>query len=70
MTNLENSWKATYATEVDAATLQRSIAFGKEVATRVFAWAATDGSANVNPTYVAPTGWSWVFGYQHHLLQQ
>ena len=56
MTNLENSWKATYATEVDAATLQRSIAFGKEVATRVFAWAATDGSANVNPPYVAPIG--------------
>jgi hypothetical protein len=54
MTNLENSWKATYATEVDAATLQRSIAFGKEVATRVFAWAATDGSANVNPPYVPP----------------
>jgi hypothetical protein len=56
MTNLENSWKATYATEVDAATLQRSIAFGKEVATRVFNWAATDGSANVNPPYVPPVG--------------
>ena len=56
MTNLENSWKATYATEVDAATLQRSIAFGKEVATRVFAWATTDGSANVNSPYVPPTG--------------
>ena len=54
--NLENSFKATYATEVDAATLQRSIAFGKEVATRVFNWAATDGSANVNPAYVLPIG--------------
>lgn len=50
--NLENTLKATYAGEVDAATLDRSIAFGKEVATRVFAWAATDGSANVNPQYV------------------
>jgi hypothetical protein len=54
--NLENTLNATYATEVDAATLQRSIAFGKEVATRVFAWAATDGSANVNPPYVPPVG--------------
>ena len=56
MTNLENSWQAAYAAETDAATLQRSIAFGKEVATRVFNWAATDGSANVNPPYVPPVG--------------
>ena len=56
MTNLENSWQATFATETDAVTLQRSIAFGKEVATRVFNWAATDGSANVNPPYVPPVG--------------
>jgi hypothetical protein len=56
MTNLENSWRAAYETETDAATLQRSIAFGKEVATRVFNWAATDGSANVNPPYVPPVG--------------
>lgn len=50
--NLENSLQATYAGQVDNETLQRSIAFGKEVATRVFAWAATDGSAIVNPPYV------------------
>ena len=56
MTNLENSWQASFATETDAVTLQRSIAFGKEVATRVFNWAATDGSANVNPPYVPPVG--------------
>src|SRR6187431_711807 len=56
MTNLENSWRAAYATETDATTLQRSIAFGKEIATRVFNWAATDGSANVNPPYVPPVG--------------
>jgi PAP2 superfamily len=79
MTNLENSWKATYATEVDAATLQRSMAFGKEVATRVFAWAATDGSANVNPPYVPPVGLGlWIptsptptvnpYAYQRRLL--
>ena len=56
MTNLENSWNGVYSTETDAVTLQRSIAFGKEVATRVFNWAATDGSANVNPPYVPPVG--------------
>ncbi len=49
--NLEDSLKAIYATEVNAETLQRSIAFGKEVAARVFTWAATDGSANVNGPY-------------------
>jgi hypothetical protein len=53
--NLENSFKATYATEVDAATLERSRVFGKEVATRVFTWAATDGSV-VTDTYVLPVG--------------
>jgi hypothetical protein len=53
---LENTLKNEYATEVDAATLERSIAFGKEVAARVSASAATDGSANVNPPYVPPTG--------------
>lgn len=51
MNNLENNLKISFADEVDATTLQRSIAFGKEVATRVANWAATDGSANVNPPY-------------------
>ena len=65
MNSLENTLQAIYAGEVDDATLQRSIAFGKEVATRVFAWAATDGSANVNPPYIAPPPtteqpWLWV----------
>ncbi|SHE70219.1 vanadium-dependent haloperoxidase [Flavisolibacter ginsengisoli] len=56
MTNLENSFQATYSTETDDATLQRSIAFGKEVATRVYNWAATDGTTNINPPYVPPVG--------------
>ena len=56
MNNLEASWQAQYASETDALTLQRSIAFGKEVATRVFNWAATDGSANINPPYIPPVG--------------
>ena len=54
--NLENTLNEVYATEVDAATLQRSIAFGKEVATRVFTWGAADGSANVNLPYVPAPG--------------
>ena len=54
--NLENTLKAIYADEVDAATLDRSIALGKEVATRVLVWAAVDGSANSNPPYVPLPG--------------
>jgi hypothetical protein len=50
--NLENSLQAIFAGETSAATLARSISFGKEVAARVFAWAAADGSANANPQYV------------------
>ncbi len=61
MNDLENSLKTGYAGDVDAATLERSVAFGKEVATRVANWAATDGSANVNPPYVAPVGFGlWI----------
>ncbi len=61
MDNLESSLNAMYATEVNDATLQRSIAFGKEVAARIFVWASTDGSANVNPPYVPPVGFGlWV----------
>lgn len=54
---LENSLHAGYADEADAATLARSKAFGKEVATRVANWAASDGtSAIANLTYVLPPG--------------
>jgi len=76
---LENTLQAIYAAEVNDATLQRSIKFGKEVATRIFAWAATDGSANINPPYVPPVGPGlWVptaptppinpYAYQRRLL--
>ncbi len=56
MNTLENDWNNVYAKEVDPATLQRSLAFGKEVATRVANWAAKDGSANVNDPYIPPVG--------------
>src|SRR5438045_2212164 len=39
---LEKSLEGAYATEVDAATLQRSISFGKDVASRVSFWADND----------------------------
>ena len=50
--NLEITLNAIYAGETDEATLQRSIEFGKDVATKVFAWANVDGSGNSNPPYV------------------
>ncbi|MES2648241.1 MAG: vanadium-dependent haloperoxidase [Bacteroidota bacterium] len=57
---LEIALHTVYATETDAATLQRSVAFGKEVASRVFAWAASDGSA-YNPPYIPTPGFGiWV----------
>lgn len=72
--NLENTLQADYAAEADAATLQRSIAFGKEVATRVFSWAAADGSGNVNapyvpqPQFVGPGFWVQSLGAGNSLL--
>ncbi|RXK59406.1 phosphatase PAP2 family protein [Lacibacter luteus] len=59
--NLETTLQNMYAAEVNASTLERSIAFGKEVATRIFAWAATDGQSNPNPAYEPPVGFGkWV----------
>jgi hypothetical protein len=56
--NLENILQAQFTGETDAATLQRSIDFGKEVAQAVFNWAQTDGTFSMpSPaTYVIPTG--------------
>ena len=56
ITHVLDSLNAKYALEVDAATLKRSTDFGKEVASRVATWAATDGFANVNAPYVLPVG--------------
>lgn len=58
MDQLEASLQAQYATETDAATLQRSIDFGRAVATAVWAWAQTDGTSAMPPasSYVIPTG--------------
>jgi hypothetical protein len=56
MDSLESALQILYASEVDSFTLKRSIAFGREVCARIYNWAATDGSANVNPPYVPPVG--------------
>lgn len=56
MNDLENSLLLSYADEVDDATIQRSVAFGKEVAERVFNWGLTDGSSNVNPPFIPEIG--------------
>jgi hypothetical protein len=59
--SLETALQADFASDVDAETLQRSIEFGKAVASAVFEWAATDGSANTNPPYVPSGGaGTWV----------
>jgi hypothetical protein len=72
--SLENALTNVFATQTGPNTLQRSIAFGKEVAARVFAWAATDGSANVNPPYaplpqfVGPAFWVQSVGATGNLV--
>jgi hypothetical protein len=56
--NLETVLQNQYAQETDAETLQRSIDFGRAVATAVFSWAATDGTATMpaTSTYTPPSG--------------
>ncbi len=58
MNNLENELKNVYATETDAATLQRSIDFGRSVAQKVFTWSQTDCAltAPSPATYIIPVG--------------
>ena len=59
----ENQLKAIYATEADAAVIERSVAFGKEVADSVAKWADTDGWNLQNNPYTLPTPqqpWFWV----------
>jgi len=58
MNSLETELQNVYATETDAATLQRSIDFGRDIAEIVFNWSLTDGtSALPSPaTYPIPVG--------------
>jgi hypothetical protein len=56
ITLLEEALNARYQMDVDAAIFERSKAFGKEIAMRVFNWALTDGYITAHPTYILPTG--------------
>lgn len=56
MDSLEAALKTSYSASVDSQIVNRSVAFGKEVGTRIAAWAGTDGFANSNPPYVPPVG--------------
>ncbi|HEX6181075.1 MAG TPA: vanadium-dependent haloperoxidase [Chitinophagaceae bacterium] len=51
---LETDLQNGYANEVDAATLERSVMFGKAIADAVFQWAETDGYKLVNDAYTPP----------------
>ena len=55
--SLENALKAQYQDDADAATIDRSIAFGKAVAQKVFDWSETDGKKqHENDPYTPPPG--------------
>ena len=71
---VKDSLEAIYTTEVDPATLERSVNFGEEVATRVFTWAAADGSGNSNapyvpqPQFIGPGSWVQSLGAGNTLV--
>lgn len=54
--SLETALRTQYETEADAATVQRSIEFGKEIAKRIVDWSEADGSFTTWPLYTPPAG--------------
>jgi hypothetical protein len=54
VTSLENELNTQYQSEVDDATFERSVAFGKEVANKIFEWSKTDNAAWPS-SYTIPT---------------
>jgi len=56
MDSLENALSTQYRAEVNAETYERSVAFGRSVAQRIFEWSKTDGSLTTYPAYSAPPG--------------
>jgi hypothetical protein len=55
--SLENALKAQYQDDADAATINRSIAFGKAVAQKIFDWSETDGKKQYeSDAYTPPVG--------------
>jgi len=56
MDSLENALNASYESEVNAETFQRSKNFGTAVAERIFAWSEIDGYKHANDPYVPAGG--------------
>ncbi len=59
--SLEAAYSRRFQTEADAFKIQNSVDYGRQVATSIFSWSATDGghqaySLIVDPTYTPPTG--------------
>jgi len=54
--SLENALNTQYQGEADAATINRSIEFGKGVAQKVFEWAQTDNYSHASDAYTPPVG--------------
>ena len=56
MDSLEDALNTAYRAGVNEEIFQRSVAFGKTVAQRIFDWSKTDGALTVYPPYDAPPG--------------
>jgi hypothetical protein len=56
ITLLEETLNTIFKTEAGTIIFERSKAFGKEIATRIFKWALTDGYIAARPAYVLPLG--------------
>lgn len=56
MDSLENALHKTFIPESDSQTLERSIAYGKSVAQKIYAWSETDGHRLSNLPYLPPEG--------------
>ena len=54
MDALEASLLTKYSSEADAATIERSVEFGKGVAHKIFAWSETDGYQHLYDPYTPP----------------
>ena len=54
MDSLEAALNLQYNREADAETINRSVAFGKAVAQKIFEWSETDGYQHINDPYNPP----------------
>jgi len=59
--SLETAYSTRFQPEASAASIERSVDYGHQVAAAVFSWSATDGAHQayshiVDPAYIAPTG--------------